>query len=231
MDDLGLEHPDLEEYFDTPDASLPPRVREHLDRCEACREELATLTSIRLSARGLPREIEPSRDLWPGIAAKISRPTPGNPPIPLTLRRTERPSAPGWRGLAAAAVAMMVLSAGTTAWLLREETSRAQVAVAAPAETQGAGSAGLAAFAASEDEYRDVVTTLEAELEARRANLSPATIAAVEENIAIIDAAIAEARQALASDSSSVDLPLMLAGIYRQKVDLLRRAVELSSRS
>ena len=228
MDDLGLEHPDLEEHFDAPEESLPPRVQEHLQRCAACREELAALTSIRALARSLPREIQPPRDLWPAIAGRISNAGDGNPPISLEARRPHRERGFGWRGLAAAAVALMVLSAGATAYLLRDDAASP---VATVAETPAAGSAGLAAFAASDDEYRDAVAALETELEARRASLSPATIAAVEENIAIIDAAIAEARQALAQDPSSADLPLLLAGVYRQKVDLLRQAVELSRES
>src|SRR5690606_30491526 len=72
MDDLTLEHPDLEELFDA-GGPLPPRVREHVAGCRQCTVELATLAELRRAARALPESVAPGRDLWTGIAERIER--------------------------------------------------------------------------------------------------------------------------------------------------------------
>jgi hypothetical protein len=64
----------LEEYFD---GSLPPGVHRdieaHLGSCPACREELTSLGALLDTvARLRGREVEPERDLWPGIATRMA---------------------------------------------------------------------------------------------------------------------------------------------------------------
>lgn len=234
MDDLTMEHPDLEEFFDAGEA-LPPTVREHVAGCRSCAAELAALTGLRRQARALPREIEPARDLWSGIAARIAtEPGAAGPASAavVPLRRRERTHWQQARGgwLAAAAVVLVVISSGVTTILIRGGAGP-MVPVAANQDAGAANPVGLAAFAAAEPEYRMTVEALEAELAARRDALSPATVQIVEQNLLIIDNAIEEARRALAADPTSADLPLLLSGVYRQKVELLRQAVELTARS
>jgi len=53
--------------------------------------------------------------------------------------------------------------------------------------------------------------------------LDPATVAVVDENLRVIDAAIAAARAALDQDPASALLSQRLAGAYDMKLDLLRR--------
>jgi hypothetical protein len=231
MDDLSREHPDLEPYFDGPEGNLPERVRQHLADCDACSSELASLTRLRARARLLPAEIRPSRDLWPAIATRVAGPASAAEAGVTPIRRpaARAGSAPRWHSLAAAAVVLVVISATATAVLLRGSDDEPMAVVASPPAE--ARPAGLAAFASADVEYRHTVETLEAELDARRGELSPTTVAAVEQNLAIIDNAIAEARRALAADPTSADLPLLLSGVYRRKVELLRQAVDLSARS
>ena len=214
MDDLSLEHPDLEEYFDAGPGIMPAAVREHLARCRSCAEGLAELAELRNLARQLPQELRPPRELWTGISARIAGQSSPRPPTVTGSRTGARPVRRAmWPSLAAAAVVLIVVSSGVTAFLLR-------------------GAAGGAASpVATSQEYRYTVETLEAELAARRSTLSPVTIQTVEQNLAIIDEAIAEARRALAADPMSADLPLLLSGVYRQKVELLRQAVDLAARS
>lgn len=57
--------------------------------------------SLRFRLRQLPREIEPARDLWPGIAARLP---------------AHRPKARRWPGLLALA-ACLCLAVGVAAWL------------------------------------------------------------------------------------------------------------------
>ena len=231
MDDLSLEHPDLEEYFDAGPGIMPAAVREHLARCRSCAEGLAELAELRNLARQLPQELRPPRELWTGISARIAGQSSPRLPAATGSRTGARPVRRAmWPSLAAAAVVLIVVSSGVTAFLLRGAAGGAASPVAtsqAPRENP----VGLAAFAGAESEYRYTVETLEAELAARRSTLSPVTIQTVEQNLAIIDEAIAEARRALAADPMSADLPLLLSGVYRQKVELLRQAVDLAARS
>jgi anti-sigma factor RsiW len=100
---------------------------------------------------------------------------------------------------------------------------------ATPAAEQGAGGQGtaLAAFRPAEREYQQAVDDLARVLETRRASLAPETVATLERNLAIIDAAIAESRAALENDPNSRELTRMLSSTYDAKVQLLRQAVQL----
>jgi hypothetical protein len=75
--------------------------------------------------------------------------------------------------------------------------------------------------------YDDAIRELEAGLEASRPHLDPATVAVVEQNLQIIDSAIAEARSALANDPANAWLHRHLDDTLMRKVDLLRRAATL----
>ena len=201
-------------------------IEEHLAGCAACREELGLLTELRDAVRGLPAEIQPSRALWQGIEARIA---PGAHALGTrggvaADSRPERGRMGRWRWPAAAAAILVLVSSGTTALLLRQAAVDARLAQASPP-------VGLAAFASSEAEYESTVEALRRDLEVVRPRLQPETVAAVEQNLAIIDQAIAEAREALAADPLNADLPLLLAGVYRQKVELLRTAVTLPART
>lgn len=222
----------LDDYLDESlDRGGIAEVEAHLESCAACRAELRELEALRDRARGLSREIAPSRDLWAGIAARIDEANaPAAPSVIDIGGHRRRPLIP-WGWLAAAAVILVVVSSGATALLLRDGRGAGPTPLASTPATDGGRPVGLAAFASAEVEYEYTVSTLEAELAARRDRLQPETIAAVEQNLAIIDAAIAEARAALAADPSSPDLPLLLSGVYLQKVELLRKAVDLTART
>jgi anti-sigma factor RsiW len=221
----------LDEYLDgSLERVEAAEVRAHLESCAICGDELRELEGLRERARALPREIAPSRDLWAGIAARIeSGSTPATPPAVTDIGGRRRRAVIPWGWLAAAATILVVVSSGATALLLRGERGAGPAALAST--SREARPVGLAAFASAEVEYERTVSSLQAELAARRDRLQPETIAAVEQNLAIIDAAIAEARAALAADPSSADLPLLLSSVYLQKVELLRTALDLTART
>ena len=69
-------------------------------------------------------------------------------------------------------------------------------------------------------------------LEADRGTLDTTTVRIIEQNLAVIDRAIADARRALAADPGNAYLNAHLAGTMRRKIDLLRRAATIvASRS
>ena len=68
---------------------------------------------------------------------------------------------------------------------------------------------------------------LERVLAQGRGRLDTATVRVLEQNLALIDRAIADARRAVAADSANVYLNTHLAETMRRKVDLLRQAAAL----
>ena len=72
------------------------------------------------------------------------------------------------------------------------------------------------------------IAELERALESGRGRLDATTISVVEQNLSIIDLAIAEARGALMADPSNGYLSGHLVEARRRKLDLLRRAAALT---
>ena len=86
-------------------------------------------------------------------------------------------------------------------------------------------------ISALEAEYSAVSEDLTGALEQARSRLSPETMATIERNLRIIDAALEETRQALAKAPGNSALGQMVVAAWRQKVDLLRRATALGTES
>ena len=154
---------------------------------------------LRDRVAGLRRSIEPPRDLWPDIRGRIA-PSP-------------------WRRRAyaiAAALALVIGSSAVTMLLMRsgERVPAPQVA-------------DIPAPRFLEAEYVSQTESLSELLERQRDQLAPETIATLERNLAIIDAAIADSRAALAADPSNPELETLLRAGYEQKVALLERAARL----
>jgi hypothetical protein len=86
-----------------------------------------------------------------------------------------------------------------------------------------------AALALVEAGYDDTARQLQATLALQRHRLSPKTISTVEHSLAVIDTAIAEARHALLEDPANRALMDIYTANYEHKLELLRRATELTS--
>lgn len=227
----------LELLDDFVDGALEPRqereVRRHLMQCDGCREEERTLRTLLDHAAALPDEILPERDLWAGIAPRLQARAPETVPAeqPGTEVRTlRRPRPLPWWMLAAAAVALVVGSSMATLELASRrggEIATLPPERAAPPPAVAAAPTALVAFRPAEREYEQAIDDLHTVLEARRAGLDPATVAVLEENLRVIDRAIAESRAALDADPASRELTRMLADAYNAKLGVLRRAVQL----
>jgi hypothetical protein len=79
--------------------------------------------------------------------------------------------------------------------------------------------------------YDAAVAQLQAALVAGRGLLDTSTVRVLQENLAIIDRAIAQARAALAADPGNAYLNLHLAQTMRTKLELLRRAQAIAVQS
>jgi hypothetical protein len=126
--------------------------------------------------------------------------------------------------LAAAAVALMTLSGGAV-WLMESRGSPSSGVASAPASA-GAPPAINASRNAAQS-YTAAVADLERVLAQGRGRLDSTTVRVIEENLAVIDQAIAQAQRALLADPANLYLNTHLAETMRRKLDLLRQAATL----
>jgi len=85
----------------------------------------------------------------------------------------------------------------------------------------------LAAITPADGIYVKEIALLQDVVRQRKAQLDPSTVAIVERNLQIIDAAIEESRAALAIDPASRMLSEQLTHALDKKVELLRTAAML----
>ena len=186
-------------------------MQRHMADCAACGARAQEMRVVLAAATALPRHITPPRDLWPDIASRL--------PARDGVRSHRSAAWPRWTRLALAATVLIAVTATITIRVSRPPAgSPAQAATAPPA---------VAGFTADR-EYVLAAEDLERVLDEGRDKLSPGTVAVLERNLALIDAAIAEARAALEADPANADLRALLWGVHRQKLDLLDRATRLT---
>jgi hypothetical protein len=189
-------------------------VEAHLETCPGCAATLADLRRIVRRARVLS-EHQPARDLWPGIADRI-----GAGP----RRRRISFSMPQ---LLAAGIALALLSGGG-AWVLHPGPGGSATRWSPPAPPDFPVAA-VGITEATAPTYASAVDDLERILAEGRGRLDSTTVRVLEQNLALIDQAIAQAQRAVAADSANAYLNTHLAETMRRKIDLLRQAAALVS--
>ena len=230
----------------------------HIASCVRCTALVRDLSDLRTEAGELP-ELTPSRDLWSGIAERIETPVvplvvraAGTPNV--ERRRGDR------LRLVAVAAALVAVTAGVTYTLtVSRSGATPQVAVVSPDSgrdstasaltrspstvavvdsvpkidrqdssaqqptTQNVGSAP-AASSREIDRLRTVFVR-------NRGQMDPRTAAIIEANLKVIDDAIAQSKAALAQDPASRFLNNQLNTALDKKLELLRTAAQLPSRT
>lgn len=164
----------------------------------------------------LPRDIEPPAGAWAAIKAEIEAPA--------------RPRVAFWQRpafLLAASLTLVATSSVITAMLLGGRDAAVTQTAGAPVVSRSGTPTTLAEFTVVENQYISTANELSATLETERMQLSPETIDKLKESLRVIDAAILEARAALAEDPANRQLIEMLTTSYSQKVDLLKRTTEM----
>jgi hypothetical protein len=246
----------LEEYFD---GMLPAEVHReieaHLAGCARCREELSSLGALLDTVAAMrARQVAPSRDLWPEIAAEIGggargRSEPGDVPATRSdpARHGERGFATGGRhpfriligdrrvpwpwlagavGAAAAAVLLVAVLGGKGGYLRP---------AGGPVDNGGdhiapAPSAMVAAGGATEVMTREL-DMLDAQVESSRQSVRPAEATAgtpswrlFDQGLAVLDRAIQDSRAALDRDPNNPVLQKTLLAAYQKQLELIRWA-------
>lgn len=203
---MHLTEQQINDYVD--DILLPEdvaMVHAHIQDCSDCRAEAEALRGVLQRMAALPRSIMPGRDLRPNLSA---------PPQRTTLWPWRYP-------LAAAAALLIAVSSTVTVLLTRSEQPAVRI-------TETSGGVDLVNL---EQQYSSEVESLQRTLRVRREDLSPETVRILEENLAIIDKAIQEARSALINDPQSDMLGELLRSAYQRKLDLLKQAARSSAQT
>jgi hypothetical protein len=234
----------LSEYLDD---ALPAderaKVAAHLAGCPACTRALDELKQVVQAAHALtPRP--PAHDLWSGIAGRLASEPAGRADRGAASfrKRTSNRISFTLPQLAAASLLLAAVSGGL-AWTLRDAARARVQQPAATADTANAGGADArlstggsgpmrpptVAVSFADAQYDAAVADLEKALSNGRSRLDPSTVAIVEQNLQIIDHAIAQARQALEADPANSYLSSHLVETRRKKLDLLRHAAALAN--
>lgn len=216
-------------FSDYLDGELPPAAVEELDAhvaaCAACRAVLDDLRLIVETAGRLPdsdRSPKAADALWAGIAPRVSAPRRFSFTVPQ---------------LVAASLVLALLSGGLVYLALpRGATSEAGMAAGpggaeAPPAAPDATASAMVPVALVDPGYDVAVADLERTLDEGRARLDPDTVRVLEQNLAVIDAAIAQSRQALEADPANAYLNSHLVSARQRKLALLRRATALTTGS
>ena len=169
----------------------------------------------------LPREIAPPADAWRAIVARIEAEKVDPVKLPV-VRFWHRPAF-----LVAAAFLLVAATSLATARVVRNGATSPLPTSAMLASDQSQGPSTLAEFTVLENEYITSANRLSEMLESDQVQLSDLTKAKLRESLRVIDAAILEARRALAADPANKQLIEMLSTSYNHKIDLLRRTTEM----
>ena len=242
----------LSEYIDD---ELTPAARAavdaHLSECAECAVLVADLRAVVTAARSVGEE-PPTWDLWPGIAGRLAPRSRGPQVVAIESRRARHFSF-SIPQLAAASIAVALVSAGAvwfafqggagtlgpTASAPRSEepitggreqiTGGVEDPVAGIEEPATGVTVADGPATAGAAEYEAAVADLERLLD--QAALDPELRRAIDENLAVIDQAIRQTREALEEDPDDVYLNTHLASTMQRKIDVLQGAARLARAS
>lgn len=224
----------LSEYLD---GELGERDREaleaHVAACSECAAVLEDLRAVVAGARSLPDPPVPESlrsELWAGIAPRLQPRRPwyaGLRDLVAPLSGAGRRFSLSVPQLAGAALAVALVSAGS-AWWIGGRNATAPVPSGAPVASapraSGAGPATVIPAGFDAPRYTAAVDDLERTFAAHRSELDPETVRVVEDNLAIIDRAVEQARRALLADPANPYLNGHLAAQMRWKLRVLQQA-------
>ncbi|MDX2182556.1 MAG: zf-HC2 domain-containing protein [Gemmatimonadaceae bacterium] len=220
-------------FADWLDDTLAPdaraRAEAHRTTCDRCRALADDVLGIIREAPMLPAPT-PTRDLWPGIAERIApRVLPMGTPVPAATS-----PAADWRRQLAAAAALVAVSVTGTWYVVRSGGMSARPGVESVAQIPGQPKRPrpiVVSRPSAEETYASEVAVLEQALAERANKLDPTTVDVITKNLAIIDAAIREAKAALSADPANQFLEQQLSTVLGRKLELMRRAALLPSRT
>jgi anti-sigma factor RsiW len=194
-------------------------VAAHVASCALCRGLAHDLERLRQAVAGLGSSAPPDH-VWLEVAGRIRLEQPARSRAPEAPRR----SALGqWIGLAAA----LVLLTFATYYLSRAPAAPPEATVAGNAAPGGSVQVIADELSLAMQHYEKAIAELQAMAQADDDPVDLAVATQLRDNIRMIDAAIAESRQAVQSDPASEPARESLFEALRQKVIVLQATVTL----
>ena len=233
-------HPDEEVLNELVDGTLGPAERtdiaRHLESCAACRTIVDGLRAVGRATGSLELREPPART-WSRVerairldieARAVDEGAQGVQPSDLEPR-TPRPvtgSRVMWLGLAAAAV--IVLAASFTLRLAPFGSPSGPAQQVAPQTAPGTEAQSVEAeLRQASAHYEKAIKGLEQIANAEQGALDPRTAATLQKNLAVIDQAITESREALHTQPNSEPAQQSLIDNFKTKIGLLQDTVAL----
>ena len=184
---------------------------DHLKGCEDCKRTFEELNQLATQTRRLPATLEPDRDLWPEIKARIE----GEVEVFSTRRRLL--FAGNAIPFALAASAVLAVAFGLLV-LTRYSPESSEPVV-------------INDYESIEQEYRNAKAALLATLRSPDSYVSEETLTTIEESLEVIGKAVSDIRLALEVDPNNPHLERMLMATYNAEINLLHQAVRLTGKS
>lgn len=206
-------HDKLDDYLDAwLDGELPDGERQafetHVGECAACRKRLAAAEELQARTDSLAAEVQPARDLWPGIAARLEP-------------RSNKSAGPRrWMQAAAAVAALGLVFVGG---MLADRVMQAgdpgdpgapRMAEVPPANVSAQARRQLPA------QYVQLVSD---------SSVNSQTQDTMLQNLLIVNLAIREVNAALEADPNDPHLRDMLRSLYAQENQILNRVERMAS--
>jgi len=215
---------DIGDYVDgTLEASSVARVESHLRHCRSCQAIVQDLRTMRGATRSLEPQIPPAY-LWPRIGAAIEADARQR-----SIRRLFSFGAIPLQPALSAAAMVMVLAGGVwVSW--RSVATGDRVSVTTSRTTSDAVAALVPVdeqMQDAEQHYTRVIASLEQIAKTERTTLDTPVAAVVDQNLAVLDQAIGESRDALQKEPSSELAQQSLFEALRSKVALLQDTIAL----
>jgi hypothetical protein len=172
----------------------------------------------------LPQSIEPPRDLWPQIEARLRDTTPALAPAP-AVPRYRRAAQLRWLA-AAAMVATLAVGMWIGRTLLPAGTPGAPLIASNPPAAYGGNA--LDASYVSDPRYERQRAALLSSLQTRLATMNPQTRTKVMASLATIEKAKQDLEQALGKDPGNALLQELLVNTYQDEMRVLTDVHEAS---
>jgi len=193
------------------------RVDRHLDDCAECRHEYQKLITLRILTDGLPASVEPARDLWPEIAARLfdAGSKGGN------RRRTY------WAWMLFSAAALLIVAA-VVQWLDHPGQPHNVADDSELAPNRAEDDKLRQEVAKAEQAYQDAAGDFLAQLESADGMLPRDARTTLQGNLLIADRAISEVKTAWEKQPDDYNLARKLFEAHERRVELLQQVAHLS---
>jgi hypothetical protein len=194
------------------------------------RSDESGLDPLDRALASLPRDVQPSRDLWAGISAEIAASSP------VVLPRRRFGSTPrSWMQLAASV--LLIAASSITTYVVVQRSMQQQVLEARESATKQLQEApAIAAMPASfggqeamSAGYLKARATLDKEFKERIATLPPVTRAKLERDLADLRRAASEISTTLAAHPSDPLLQELLLSTYQSELGLLGSVSDMTN--